>query len=409
VSKQSDADLVVLARAGDKAAFGQLIERYQPLVKGIALNMVRHEGLAQELMQETMLQAYLSLEHLRDNRRFKSWLYGIALNVCKSYLRAQKLDFFSLEALMGGMRFEGPLLFEAPPHPERVAEERELHRLVMEAINSLSPKNRRAILLFYYEQFTIREIATLLGVSVVAVKGRLHKSRRQLRASLLPLYTEINQIVSTPERSTTMIKVTVVDVVDAADVRQDEDDKAPFHGKVIILLDETDRRFLPIWVGPFEGDSIALTFVDYPFKRPLTYTFVAHLLEGAGVELEEVWVETLKDDTFYAIAKIRSGETVSEIDARPSDAINLALLMNSPIYVAEAVMAQAGVDISDKDTVPAGLGVKLLEEKAAKMRQETEEKKQRYAQRTDEEKAAEMKQTQQKLVALVLGSEEEVG
>lgn len=403
---QSDADLVTLAQTGDKDAFGHLIERHQPMVKRIALNMTHSEALAQELMQETMLQAYLSLNHLRDSQRFKSWLYGIALNVCRSYLRTQKLEFFSLEEIMGGMRFNGHLKFDALPNPERIAEERDLHRLVLGAIDSLSPRNRNATLLFYYEQFTIREIATLLGVSIVAVKGRLHKSRQQLRAKLLPLYTEINEIVSTQERRNEMVKVTVVDVVDAADVKQAENQEDKFHGKVIILLDETEQRFLPIWVGPFEGDAIALNFIDYPLMRPMTYTFMANLLEGAGVGLQEVRIETLKEETYYAIAIIRSGETVREIDARPSDAINLALQMKSPIYVAETVMEKTGVDISNENAVPTGIGIKFIEEETAKIHREMEEKKRVRAQLTEQEQEERSRQTHQKLVALVLGSEE---
>jgi RNA polymerase sigma-70 factor (ECF subfamily) len=92
---KSDSDLVALARAGDKAAFGRLIERYQTMVYHVALKTVRNEYLAQELAQEALLQAYLSLDRLRDAARFKNWPYGAALNVCKSYLRQQKMDFFT--------------------------------------------------------------------------------------------------------------------------------------------------------------------------------------------------------------------------------------------------------------------------------------------------------------------------
>lgn len=265
-----------------------------------------------------------------------------------------------------------------------------------------------AILLFYYEQFTIGEIATLLGVSVVAVKGRLHKSRQQLKGKLLPLYEEINQVVSIQERRSKMIEVSVVDVVDAADVLKSEnnDQKEPFKGKVIILLDEPNRRFLPVWVGPFEGDALALNFIDVPMKRPLTYTFMAKILEGAGVELEEVRVETLADDTYYAIAKIRSGDTVREVDARPSDAINLALQMKCPIYVAEAVMDQAHVDISDAAALPAGAGIKQIELKATEMREGFEARKAARAQLTEQEKEEKAARTQQQLLAAVLGLEE---
>jgi RNA polymerase sigma-70 factor (ECF subfamily) len=81
MDKQADAELVALARSGDKNAFGHLIERYQPMVQRLAWSMVANENIAKELAQEAILQAYLSLEHLRDDHRFKSWFYSIVLNV----------------------------------------------------------------------------------------------------------------------------------------------------------------------------------------------------------------------------------------------------------------------------------------------------------------------------------------
>jgi DNA-directed RNA polymerase specialized sigma24 family protein len=106
IEQAADTELVKLARAGDKAAFGCLIERYQPMAKRIALSMVHNETIAKDLVQEAMLQAYLSLKNLRREQQFKSWLYGIVLNVCRSYLRDQQTNFFSWEAMQGGVQLE---------------------------------------------------------------------------------------------------------------------------------------------------------------------------------------------------------------------------------------------------------------------------------------------------------------
>jgi bifunctional DNase/RNase len=189
-------------------------------------------------------------------------------------------------------------------------------------------------LLFYYEQLSLKEIAARLNISVVAVKGRLYKSRQRLRLKLLAFY-QVEQIL---ERRRKMIKVTVADVV-----KQGEEIEKSF---VAVLLDEAGQRLLPIWIGPSEGYSIATNLLGHSRPRPLTYTFMANLLKAAGAELEAVWVGALKDTTYYATARIRMGDSVREVDARPSDAINLALCTASPIYVAEAVMETASVDIS---------------------------------------------------------------
>lgn len=108
--EKTDLELVSLARSGDKQAFGHLIGRYQSMAKGIAMSMIKHEDLAQDLVQEAMLQAYLCLDRLRDDSRFGSWLYGIVLNVCRSHIRDRnargdhKGVFLSLEAMTGGLK-----------------------------------------------------------------------------------------------------------------------------------------------------------------------------------------------------------------------------------------------------------------------------------------------------------------
>src|SRR5215469_15792291 len=244
----ADSELVVLARSGDKEAFSQLIERYQQMVRRIALGVVGHEEIARELAQEALLQAYLSLDHLRDISRFKSWLYGITLNVCRSYIRDQKLNPYSLEAMMGGM-YRDMLYYPSPViDPETIVEQRELHTIVLQAVQELSPKDRVATLLFYYEQLSMREIAAILDVSVTAVKGRLHRARELLRERMLLVYADTEHKPTTGERNKIMPQVKVVTVLENAESKQ----------HVIVLLDETGQRVLNIWVGASEAMLIAM-------------------------------------------------------------------------------------------------------------------------------------------------------
>ncbi len=93
-----ETELVESARSGDKAAFGNLVDRYQGVVQRVAAGMVGDRDLARDLAQEAMLQAYLSLDRLRDADRFGSWLYGIVLNVCRSHLRDQKASLLVVVA-----------------------------------------------------------------------------------------------------------------------------------------------------------------------------------------------------------------------------------------------------------------------------------------------------------------------
>jgi len=184
----TDAELVARARGGDKEAFGHLVERHQQMVKRIARKMIANQWIAHELAQEAILQAYLSLDHLRDASRFKSWLYGITLNICRSYLHDQGKDILSLETIMGGVQSYIVTSFDDTVDPQTIAEAHDLHRVVMNAIDGLSSKDKEATLLFYYEQLTLQEIAALSGVSVGTIKGRLHRARKQLQEQLSSEY-----------------------------------------------------------------------------------------------------------------------------------------------------------------------------------------------------------------------------
>ena len=100
-------------------------------------------------------------------------------------------------------------------------------------------------------------------------------------------------------------------------------------------------------MGPFEGQAIVLGHADVEIPKPLTFPFMASLLEAAQARLEEARIEQLKDDTYYAVAKLRVGDEVRDVDARPSDAMALAVVAGSPIFVAKEVMDKAGFDVPD--------------------------------------------------------------
>ena len=118
----TDAELVANVRLGDKEAFGLLVERYQQMVEHIAKKMIADKWVARELAQESILQAYFSLHHLKDASRFKSWLYGITLNICRRYLQDQKMDMLSLETIMGGMHTDIITSLNDTVDPQSIAE-----------------------------------------------------------------------------------------------------------------------------------------------------------------------------------------------------------------------------------------------------------------------------------------------
>ena len=91
MDQRTDSELVIAARLGDKAAFGHLVDRHLPMARRLAMRMIGNQEIAWELAQEAYIQAYLSLDKLREPASFLRWLHGIVRNVCRSHLRSQNL------------------------------------------------------------------------------------------------------------------------------------------------------------------------------------------------------------------------------------------------------------------------------------------------------------------------------
>ena len=162
-------------------------------------------------------------------------------------------------------------------------------------------------------------------------------------------------------------------------------------GFVVILKDETETRWLPIWIGPYEAKMISLALEKIKPIRPLPHDLIKNILDSLSMIVTRVVISNIKENTYFAIIKLRLDHTEKEIDARPSDAIALALRTNAPIYVTEEVLDKASIE---KIGLENEKGMKLTElrekmqkavevenyEEAAKLRDQIRslEKKQKY-------------------------------
>ncbi len=335
MSSKKDHELVEASRQGDKESFGLLIDRYQPMTTSVIQRMVADELFHHDLFQETILSAYLSLDTLHDSQKFRSWLYGITRNVCLMFLRLQRVQSISLDFL----EETGGGLPSQQPSPDEIAERLELRRAMLNTISQLSVTNRETILLFYYEDFDLQETATLLGISVNTAKGRLHRARKHLQQ----LLTSLDR---SQEGEKQMIPVKVVDVVMRDYVLSPNKSRKQYQ---LVLMDEAQRRAIIIWIGEYEGLAIAfkLNNVDL-IGRPMTQTFIARLIDASGASLERVEINELKDDVFYATVHLNINGELRQVDARPSDAIGLAMNTDTPLFVSEQVVEQVGFNIPDK-------------------------------------------------------------
>lgn len=311
----SDAELVRAALLGVREPLAELVRRHWDTAVFLAARVLGSPELARDAAQEAAVAAMTDLERLRCPDRFGAWFCGIALNVSRRWLR-------QLRSEVPGLHVERASL---APGPAEAAEFAELAARVRGAVASLPTGQRDAVLLFYLQGLSHREVAEELGISVGAVKARLHQGR----AALAP---RLAQMIDTPEAKT----VTTTDDVQWTDVsvteiRRSGGDDTEKRNYIMILTEREGERRLPVWIGPAEAIALALALESTETPRPFTYKLAASLVEAAGARIAEVRITRLLTSVFYAAVFVEGPEGSREVDARPSDAVNLALVTGAPI------------------------------------------------------------------------------
>jgi len=340
-----EAELIKRFLTGDKTAFGPLIDQYGQSALRIARRMLHDPFDAEDVSQEAFLQAFLGLSTLQRHDRFGPWLLAIVINLCKMRLRARR-DWHPANEWHGGRIPENFELADLQPSPESNYEATELHEIVLAALRTLPNDQQQVVRMYYLDGLSLREVGMLAGVSVGAVKVRLHRARERLRLQLLEALDRLGEATSSAAREVSMIEVTVHDVMLRAPKDDPEAEWLEGLGKkyklgftrVMLLKEQAGDRILPIWVGLVEGDSIAMLLAGVSTPRPMTFELMAKLLDLAKITVEKIAITSLRKDVFYATIWIKLQGGIYEIDARPSDAVTLALRTKAPIFVAPDVM-----------------------------------------------------------------------
>jgi RNA polymerase sigma factor (sigma-70 family) len=310
------------ALRGDPVAFAALVVPARGLVLSIVSRLVGPDD-AEDVLQEALLRAYLGLSRLRDPERFESWLCGVAVNVAKMRIRGRVTERRALAAI-------------ASSGSSEATSEQWLLDEVRDALEVLPAGQRDVVLMHYIDDLSCDQIAQVVGSTSGAVRVQLHRARTRLRRELAPL-APLPFTPPTKERS--MVDVNVEDVV----VRVAAEDPSRVLqelGVVVLLKEARGGRSLLIIVGFPEGVALAIQHADGSFQRPSTPDLIVDLLRATGGHVEHVAITALRESTFYAQIAI-NGENV---DARPSDAINLAVRLGAPIVVDEVVLNTAGFD-----------------------------------------------------------------
>src|SRR6476660_3356801 len=128
--------------------------------------------------------------------------------------------------------------------------------------------------------------------------------------------------------------------------------------RVVMLKEKTAQRYLPIWIGHFEADAIAIPMQNVPVSRPLTHDLLGSVITSLGGKVTQVVINELAEETFFAKLIIDDNGRHVEVDSRPSDAIALAIRAKVPIFVEDAVLDQAGMVFESEEAEGEASGTK---------------------------------------------------
>ena len=163
------------ARQGDDGAFGCLVESYQKPVFSLCYRMLGNSRDAEDAAQESFIRAYRYLNKFDPNRSFATWLLSIASHYCIDRMRKRRLNTVSTDVLPPEVVPD-----RNAPNPEKVFRNEEKELAIQRLLNDLKPTDRAAIILRYWHDYSEKEIAEALDLTVSAVKSRLYRSRQSL-------------------------------------------------------------------------------------------------------------------------------------------------------------------------------------------------------------------------------------
>lgn len=169
---ESETALVSRCRAGDAEAFRTLVEKHSRVLFGTAYLMTRDRGLAEDAVQVALVQMWKKLPSLRRSGSLKAWLVRIVINEVNQLHRKKRLPTVSLE--------QAPEIPDDPPDVETMLFRNEEHQRLKQALETLSVEQREAVILRYYSDLTVPEVASVMGEREGTIKSRLSRALDKL-------------------------------------------------------------------------------------------------------------------------------------------------------------------------------------------------------------------------------------
>ena len=195
--KEVGLEKVRAAQAGDREAFGYLVERHKDIVYAVAYRFAMDPDLALDLSQNVFIRAYRGIKSFKGKSSFSTWLYRIAMNTCIDWTRKKSRSVDSLAVPEEVAEYAGsePIIASLPREPGDNALSSELGEQIQKAIDLLPDYHKSVFVLYEMEGLSYKEIADIVGCSIGTVMSRLHYARKKLRAMLTP-YVEGGRSVS---------------------------------------------------------------------------------------------------------------------------------------------------------------------------------------------------------------------
>ena len=204
--------LVLLAASGEEAAFEELVRRFQNLAVGYSYSIVRDFHTAQDITQEALVDTYRLLPKLRRPEAFSGWLRTIVFKHCDRHLRRKQATVVAGKALGN--------VATGDPSPPQELERKDRMKLVQEAMGGLSQQERTAIVLYYFNDYSYREIAEFLEVAESTVNNRMHTGRKRLKEEILRMVEE-NLESHRPSNNSSFVEG-VIRIIQPEGLRSDE-------------------------------------------------------------------------------------------------------------------------------------------------------------------------------------------
>jgi RNA polymerase sigma-70 factor, ECF subfamily len=324
----SDGELVRLAGAGDQAAFRVLAERYLPMARARASRLCADPCEAEDVVQESFLQAFTGLGRLRDPDRFAGWLAGIVVNVHRAARRRPPPTLLAVwpeqlqPATAGGV-------------PS--AEDMDRADVLRQAIAALPPGQRRAVTLFYYADLPAEQI----GDSAGAVRVSLHKARQHLRGHLAAHRPDL---IPATARRTDMTRVRIA----RAEARPGDlgDGRFAVNQVLVVLADDAGHRAVPVWLNASDGGTLWRLLSPGEGEAELERVpeqLTTRLLRAAGVTVTAVDIDEIGPGLNAARITVTGAGGTKHVAARLADGLSLAAAAQAPVHVADTVMGQLAV------------------------------------------------------------------